>query len=57
MNADNLHTYRHLKFHVFYLIPVHIRLSQLSEQDFLIQLECLLKNHAGYRLLDKPRDL
>lgn len=57
MNANNLHTYRCPKFHVFYLIPMHIRFSQLSEEDFLIQLESELKNHVGYRLLGKPRDL
>lgn len=57
MNANNLHTYRFPKFHVFYFIPMHIRLSQLSEDDFLIQLESELKNHVSYRLLDKPRDL
>lgn len=57
MNANNLHTYRCPKFHGFYLIPMHIRLSQLSEEDFIIQLESELKNHVGYRLLDKPREL
>lgn len=35
---------------------MHIRLPQLSEEDFLIQLESELKNHVGYRLLDNPRD-
>lgn len=56
MNANNLHTYRCPKFHVFYLIPMYIRLPQLSEENFLIQLESELKNPVGYRLLDNPRD-
>lgn len=57
MNANNLHTYRCPKFHVFYLIPMHFRLSLLSEQEFVIQLESQLKNRVGYSLLDKPRCL
>lgn len=36
---------------------MHIRLSLLSEQDFVIQLESQLKNHVGYSLLSKPRYL
>jgi len=55
INANNLHTYRCPKFHVFNLIPMHIRLSLMNEHEFVIQLESQLKNLAGYSLLDKPR--
>lgn len=44
------------KCHVFFLVPMHVGLPKLSEEDFLIQLESELKNLVGYRLLDKPRD-